>query len=184
MVIEFDSREFFRSLRKAKKDLSVFEAEIPGVIVEAQINFGGLIIAEASLRAPYKKGGLINRAVVTDGIETDDGVIVFAGFNIKYARIQDQGGVIRPTGKPSPTTGKPTTTLFIPLRDGVRPIAGKEARKASGNKFGIDFVLAKEAILVGNLYWESTLEQFTPEAATLIGSAISARINELERKLR
>lgn len=173
MVIEFDSVEFRRTLGLAKADLQRLADKIDDITANAMKQFAENLVGEAGARAPIKSGDLRASGFVDEPRIVGDGIIVAAGFNKVYAHIQDVGGIVRPVK---------AGALFIPLRAGVYPIKGKRARKAAGFKYGVDFILAKEAKLVGNQYWTGTLQQFIPEAATLIGRQVGLMIAREARR--
>jgi hypothetical protein len=119
------------------------------------------LIEEARNKAPAGQGGLRESAQVVGPTITPASIDAQAGFNKVYARIQDQGGEIRPVK---------AKALFIPLRPGVVPVKGKEAQKATGWKYGIDFVFAQLVTLTGNRYFSAVLAERLPKAIDQIGA--------------
>jgi len=143
---------------------------------QAMAQYAEHFLSIAKERAPKDKGDLASRGqVVEQRDETQLTVAFIVGFNIVYAAIRDQGGVIRPVH---------ARALFIPMREGVRPVKGKAAQKASGNKWGVDFVLAGQVVQQGNRYFSSTVDQAKRDAAPKISKRAREIFAELSKRKR
>ena len=158
MVVNLDVNAIIKDVNKLDAQLG----KIPGLTLRfvqlAVVQFAELLLGRAQARAPVTTGALRASGTVSAPLVDPDGsVIVFMGFNIIYARIQDEGGVIRPVT---------AQALFIPLRQDPFIVPN-----APGLKVGVDFVFAQEAILVGNTYWTDTIEEGAPTATQDIGRA-------------
>jgi hypothetical protein len=135
--------------------------------VKAASQFAEFTLGIAQQRAPVKTGALRASGTVTDPVFQGNVITIFVGFNLVYARIQDFGGEIFP---------QTAQALFIPLRPGVVPIKDKAQQKASGQKFNVDFTLAKSVFINGNDYWTDTIEEQAPRASREIGRVAFANI--------
>lgn len=157
--IDLDLGPMMRSIRTSvegvEKARKVYEAAAQTAVVQ----YAEHIVGIAGQRAPIGKSGELRASGTTQGPEiVADGFVVWAAFNIVYARMRDVGGTIYPVR---------AQALFIPLKDGVRP--GQD-----GLKWGEDFVLAKKVVQVGNRYWSGTLDENLPMATALIGKNVQA----------
>ncbi len=166
MVIKLDLREFQRSQRRAIRELRKLGRSFPDIVAQALVQYGEFILAEATFRAPVDTGALAASGIVTDPVVIDDEIIVIVGFNKVYAAIQNEGGTIRPVR---------AMALFIPLRKGV--VAGD-----TNLEFGVDFVLAQEAILIGNDYWNDAIDENLPDAARLIAERVTTFLKGLPQR--
>lgn len=170
--IEINGKRIRTDITKIQKVLNASVQEMQAALQTATENFGEFILSRSLPKTPKDTGALRASAGVTDGELTADGVVVFVFYNIVYAKIRDQGGIIRPfpPGRPG-RSGKGKGKLFIPLRKGVVP-------GQPGLVFGKDFVLAAEAKQKGNQYLSGTLQQVQPQASQLIGQEVFRILTE------
>lgn len=175
-LISVDRDRLRLDLRKLERQFGRYAEHIDEAAAIAISRFAEHLIGRASAKAPTGRTGLLKAsAFVGQAVINDEGVAsVPAGFNIIYARIQDRGGIVRPTGRPSEVTGKPTTRLFIPLRDDPFVLPGNP-----GLKRGVDFVLARQARIPGSGYWTNTLRDRIPKATKFMGPLINRLLREL-----
>jgi hypothetical protein len=106
------------------------------------------ILSQAQEKAPHGDGTLAGSGTVVDAGVGEE-VLILVGFNLVYAHIRDQGGVIRPVK---------AKALFIPITKGARP-------GMPGLKLGVDFQLVPgpmthktEVRQEGNRYLTATFE--------------------------
>jgi hypothetical protein len=160
--IDLDFGALRQSVRTVVRNLEHAQQLHEDAAKESVVQFAEHLIGEAGQRAPLGDGGL-RESATTQGPEiVAEGFVVWAAFNIVYARIRDVGGTIVPVK---------AKALFIPLRKGVRP-------GQPGLEWGKDFVLAKKAVQKGNRYWSATLDENVPRAAELIGKRVAMIVQQ------
>lgn len=127
------------------------------------------ILGDAQEAAPEGKGVLRGSGTTVGPEHVGTEISVLIGFNLVYARIRDQGGVIRPVK---------AKALFIPLRDGVRP-------GQPGLKLGVDFQLVPgpmtrktEVKQEGNQYLTGTFEKHRGTVGLEVGRLMRAYLTE------
>lgn len=152
-LIAIDLATFGKTLSGAARYLTSARAILEEAAGLATAQFGEFLLGEAGEKAPVDRGGLRESHMLEGPVREGDLWIVFAAYNIVYARMRDIGGEIKPVR---------AKALFIPLREGARP--GDPTLV-----WGVDFVLAKKVKQTGNRYWSATLDEFVPDANTLIG---------------
>lgn len=95
------------------------EEEQAGLRHEAALNVASLV--KHNFKLMQSKSGsrhFWHDAAASTGIATAlDRKTEIVAVNHKGVRLQLLGGVVRPTGKPSEVTGKPTKSLLIPFED-------------------------------------------------------------------
>lgn len=144
-----------KGLRDVQHNLQVTEDRLVSAISASMVQFTEHVIGIAQQRAPIKHGFLRASATVVGPEIIDRQIVLVGGFNIKYARIQELGGIIRPR--------PPRRFLFIPLTDSARP--GDPALT-----FGVDFVLARQVYIKPKLYLTRTVRELRLGAAKAIGA--------------
>ncbi len=165
LLFSIDTRALRRSVAKGIRDLKVTEKETMEAMNEAVVKYAEDTLSEAAQRAPSGNGALVSSATIDGPHQISDGIEVFVGFNLVYARIQDLGGTIRPVR---------AKALFIPLRKGVRPIREKDDPRRKTQKFGVDFVFAQKAVIKGNRYLTGLMPERAANAAPAVGMATVA----------
>lgn len=151
--VSIELNSFQVSLKKSLGNLAGIEKAFKEGAALATVQFAEHILGEAGAKAPLGEGPLRASATVEGPVIELDVIVVYAAFNIVYARMRDLGGEILPVR---------AEALFIPLRKGVRP-------GEPGLVRGVDFVFAKRVVQKGNRYWSSTLDENVPNAAVEIG---------------
>lgn len=160
LLFSVDASALRRSVQAGARRLGATEKALTAAINQAIILYVEDFLSEAQQRAPVKTGALRAAGTIDGPHEIGDGIEVFLGFNEEYARIQDLGGDIRPVR---------AKALFIPLREGVRPLKKGDPRRAT-QKFGVDFVLAQKVTLKGSQYLTGLMPERAAKAPEAIGS--------------
>lgn len=167
-VISLNVSRLKKDIRKVNGNLEKVKRLIPQALGLAMAQYMEHVVSLAQAKAPVgNSGDLRGSNFVTEPTVEGGTVSIDGGFNIKYARMRDRGGIIRPVR---------AKALFIPLRPGAVPVRGKAAQKASGQVLGRDFQLVPGPLTrkrvvrqKGNRFWTSTLEETIPEAPKRVG---------------
>jgi len=101
----------------------------------------------------WKKGRLAGSISSAQRIEGQD-VVGMVGSNLKYARIHELGGEIRP---------KKAKALFIPLRANVLP-------RQAGLVYGKDFIFSQLVKIPKRPYIMPSIEESSSKIANIFGS--------------
>lgn len=81
------------------------------------------------------------------------------GVYQRGVRLQYQGGTVRPTGKPSEVTGKPTKSIFIPRQDGPIRAKGDSLFEFLRGRAGADTVRAIKRKGSGKVFLVMDMEE-------------------------
>lgn len=169
--IKEELKDLFKELNRnidASIKLWIFQAS---ALVEkrAKENVAETVNKNVKIRGLSRTGNLLN-SIHSDIMKKGDGWRAVVGSGLKYARIQEYGGVIVPKKKKK---------LFIPIsRKGQRigPTRSKRKRKKNGLKWGQDFVLAKRAVRKAKPFLGPAVDDSINDMLHLLGDI-------LERKL-
>lgn len=81
------------------------------------------------------------------------------GVYQRGVRLQYQGGTVKPTGKPSEVTGKPTKSIFIPRQDGPIRAKGDSLFEFLRGRAGADTVRAIKRKGSGKVFLVMDMEE-------------------------
>ena len=163
--ISINLGKFRTSLEGVRRRLQVTGERAILALRQALFEVANDMIAEAQQKAPVGEGRLRESATVEEPVLEGTLISVVAGFNVVYARIRDQGGIIRPVR---------AKALFIPLKRGVRPgqpglVLGEDFQLVPGPMTRKDHVEQK-----GTGYLTTTVAARVPTLADVIGQRVIA----------
>jgi hypothetical protein len=122
--VEIDTSRLNSDIRSANAALEAAGENAVEKFRLSMLQVADDVLAEAQEKAPHGDGALAGSGQVVDASKGEE-VLILVGFNIIYAHIRDQGGVIRPVK---------AKALFIPLTKGAKP-------GMPGLVLGVDFQL-------------------------------------------